>query len=252
MNDEFHILNGDALLHQFPKQIHGEKIVTKECLVDGDVEGGTLEELFSTRAKFLSDHYPETTAEDYFRKTVPEFEKMKNISEQATINLWFEDDLFCQVNLWFVLHLLNKKNKLGSIYLVRPKPGYEYSFGSMSEFELVIAFQNKIKIESAEFHQLSQLWKLYQEDNVKTMLAIAEDLPEQYSFLKPTIEAHSERLPYNEFPGRPSRTLLQIMEDLGTDDFAPVFREFCKRESIYGFGDLQVKRLLDQIKQQKL
>jgi hypothetical protein len=38
------------------------------------------------------------------------------------------------------------------------------------------------------------------------------------------------------------------MEDLETDEFGPVFKEFNKRESIYGFGDLQVKRIFDEIK----
>lgn len=35
----FHILNGDALKSQFPEQILGEKIIARECLVDGSVEG---------------------------------------------------------------------------------------------------------------------------------------------------------------------------------------------------------------------
>jgi hypothetical protein len=29
--------------------------------------------------------------------------------------------------------------------------------------------------------------------------------------------------------------------------FGTVFQEFCKRESIYGFGDLQVKRIFDEV-----
>ena len=30
-------------------------------------------------------------------------------------------------------------------------------------------------------------------------------------------------------------------------DFGIIFKEFCKREPIYGFGDLQVKRLLSEL-----
>jgi hypothetical protein len=51
----------------------------------------------------------------------------------------------------------------------------------------------------------------------------------------------------NENPGRPSQSLIAIMNQFKTEDFDTVFREFSKREPIYGFGDLQVKRLLDQI-----
>jgi hypothetical protein len=38
------------------------------------------------------------------------------------------------------------------------------------------------------------------------------------------------------------------MNNLETNSFGEVFKEFNKRESIYGFGDLQVKRLFDEIK----
>ena len=47
--------------------------------------------------------------------------------------------------------------------------------------------------------------------------------------------------------GRPIQSLITIMKELDTEEFGPVFREFNKRESIYGFGDLQVKRLFDEI-----
>jgi len=40
------------------------------------------------------------------------------------------------------------------------------------------------------------------------------------------------------------------MKELETQDFGPVFREFTKRESIYGYGDLQVKRLFDELLQE--
>lgn len=47
--------------------------------------------------------------------------------------------------------------------------------------------------------------------------------------------------------GRPIQSLITIMKELDTEEFGPVLREFNKRESIYGFGDLQVKRLFDEI-----
>ena len=44
------------------------------------------------------------------------------------------------------------------------------------------------------------------------------------------------------------RSYYDVYNELETDEFGAVFREFSRRESIYGFGDLQVKKLLDQIK----
>jgi len=48
--------------------------------------------------------------------------------------------------------------------------------------------------------------------------------------------------------GRPSQSLIRIINELNTVEFEPIFREFSKREDIYGFGDLQVKRLFNEIK----
>ena len=62
------------------------------------------------------------------------------------------------------------------------------------------------------------------------------------------MKAHIERISTEENLGRPVQSLIQIMKELETEEFEPVFREFCIRESIYGFGDLQVKRLFDEIK----
>lgn len=39
MTKQYHILNGTALKEQFPKQIPGERIIAKECMVDGSVNG---------------------------------------------------------------------------------------------------------------------------------------------------------------------------------------------------------------------
>ena len=113
----YHILNGDALKEQFPKDIDGEVIVARECLVDGDVHGGSLEELFATRARYLSKHYKEVSEAYYYEHTVPEIKKITEIPAGSEVNLWFEDDLFCQVNFWFVLHtLMSHANNL-TIYL---------------------------------------------------------------------------------------------------------------------------------------
>ncbi|MEJ2006462.1 MAG: hypothetical protein P8X57_16220 [Cyclobacteriaceae bacterium] len=54
---EYHILNGDSLKAQFPKDIDGEIIVARECLVDGEVQSDDLKELFKIRASFITSTY---------------------------------------------------------------------------------------------------------------------------------------------------------------------------------------------------
>ena len=73
MTKYFHILNGDSLQQQFPTQIKGEIIVARECLVQGNVEGETLGELFVVRAKYISECYGDYSISDYYDATVTEF-----------------------------------------------------------------------------------------------------------------------------------------------------------------------------------
>lgn len=247
MKQQYHIVNGDALKAQFPRQILGEIIVARECFVDGDVTGSTLEELFSTRAKFISGHYAGCSQEDYYQKTVPEFVKMQNISPNSDIYLWFEDDLFCQVNFWFVINLLNQKQVDSALYLVRPSMGNEYSFGKMNERALHVAFQNKIKIQASDIQEFSKFWPFYQNNQCDNMLRVAKGLHDKYPFLVPAVKAYIDLAPKDGKLGRIEATLLAIMDECQSNDFPLIFHEFQKREPIYGLGDLQVRRIVEML-----
>ena len=251
MRKQYHILNGDSLKERFPDKIEGELIVARECLVDGNVEERDLSELYRSRAQFISENYEGYKVKDYYGTTVPEFHKIQNITEDSDINLWFEDDLFCQVNLWFVLNLIYENYKNQQVFLVRPKTNYEYNFGAMNSEELLNEFWNKINIELFELKELSKLWRLYQQNDCDEMIRIAERLNNRFPFLIDAIGAHRDRLPQDGDLGRPTQTLMQIIDELNTVEFGPVFKEFNKREGIYGFGDLQLKRMLDEIKKNR-
>ena len=244
---QYHILNGDALKSQFPPSIIGEVIVARECFVEGDVKGENLEELYATRAKFIGLNY-DASPEEYHEKVVLEFRKIQNIESEAEINLWFEDDLFCQVNLWFVLNLLQESEKDNPIFLVRPKVHTRYGFGGLNTEELISIYKNRISLR--DISTLATLWKFYQGDNVEELLLKAESLSDSYPFILDATKAHIDRIPKEGYLGRPTETLKKIMKELGSEDFGPIFQAFCERESIYGFGDSQVKRLLDAIKNQ--
>jgi len=246
MNNVYHILNGDALKNQFPKLILGQLIVARECLVDGNIQGENLEELFSNRAEYL-EGYPQIPVGEYDKSSVPEFAKITNIPARSVIYCWFEDDLFCQVNFWFVLHLLVKKTDDYKIYLVRPNQGNEYSFGHMSHDELITAYDTANIIDTIEHKHLANLWRYYQQKNFVELLKLAEQYLDVFPFLLPAINAEIDRLPDDSGLGRPERRLLSIIKKLDTQDFFDVYREFHKSEAIYSFGDLQVKRMFDEL-----
>ncbi len=246
MKTQYHILNGDSLRQQFPEKIQGEIIVARECLVDGNVRGNNLDELFQVRAQFISNNYEGYNEQEYYKKIVSEFNKMQNISDDVDINLWFEEDLFCQVNFWFTINLISQSEKKNSIYLIKPEKHSQYGFGGLDESELVSIYKNRLLL--TELDKLAGLWNLYQKNDLEQLLKTAKELEPKYPFILIAVKAHRDRIPTEGSLGRPSQSLIQIMKELETDEFEPVFKEFSKRECIYGFSDLQVKRLFDEVK----
>ena len=236
-----HILNGDALKDQFPKSLEGRTIVARECLVDGPVAGETLEHFYHNRASYLSEHYGGSVS-FYFEMTLTEFEQIQTLADQTEINLWFEQDLFCQVNLWFVCWLLYTKGHSDNIYLVLPKELHPYGFGGYNKDGLCSLFENRTVLRDLE--SFAKLWEHYKNNAIDALQNIAQQVHATYPFLLEAVQAHIDRIPKNGTPGKPQQILLEIKEELDTDDFGAIFKEFSQRAPIYGFGDLQVKRLL--------
>ena len=242
----YHILNGDALKQRFPNTLGNNIIVARECLVDGNVQGQDFETLMKNRADFISQ-YPECSVEDYLLNTVPEFEKIIALPIDCEITCWFEDDLFCQVNFWFVLHLISKKPPFNSLTLVRPNKGNEYSFGHMSLAELINAFKHRRTISAEHMMMLGQLWPNYQDNNTLKLQQIGKVLEGDFPFLLPAVNAQIARTPDESGLGYPERVLLEIINTQNQPTFKTVFREFHHQMAIYSFGDLQVKAMYDRL-----
>ena len=99
----YNILNGDSLAYSFPDtNIEGDIIVVREGLIDGDLSGDNLRDFWQSRTRYMR-----VTETEYNNSIVKEFEKIMNAPDNSEFNLWFEYDLFCQVNMWFVISIIN-------------------------------------------------------------------------------------------------------------------------------------------------
>lgn len=242
----YHILNGDALKAMFPN-LPGEQIVMRECLIEGGVGGDNLEEFFQTRAIFFSEHYQVSHA-GYMQKSASEINKLVLIENNADVFLWFENDLFCQVNLWFVVNTLNQISQDGhQLYLVSPIPDSWNGFGALNKNDLLVSYTNKKRLSNVDQANIAGLWVAYQVGDYHSLRKLAKRLVDKIDHIQQVVEAHIERFPNDNQPGRPQRSLMQIMKKLDQPTFLNVFREFSKEEGIYGFGDAQVKRLLEEL-----
>ena len=240
---KIHVLAGDALAGDFKNcAIEGEIIVCRECLVEGAVKAESLEDFWQIRAGFISDSYG-GNKEDYFSGVAGEFEKLKNLAaSDAEINLWFEYELFCQVNLWFCLYLLRESK--AQIFRVAPVVREEAEiwkgFGSLESEDLEKCFAKRIEFTGKDIQLGANLWKAYQMADYETLERLSETESECFPYLKEVCRAEIEK------NSRPRKVLQGIIET-GKTDFSEIFTEFSAQAGVYGFGDSQVKRILAEI-----
>src|SRR5690606_26458978 len=110
-----HALPGDALAEQFSAAaIPGEVIVFREALVTGPVDGAYPDEFWDVRSNFVALEYGEDPL-DYREKVAYEIDRLTEISSDDEAALWFEYDLFCQVNMCFCLARLRGHNKVSRV-----------------------------------------------------------------------------------------------------------------------------------------
>ena len=244
----YHILNGDCLVEQLNQtDINQDYIICRECLIEGDLNSDNATEFWSIRAKFIADTY-NVSIEEYFTKTVKEFEKLTRLPHNSEVYLWFENDLFCQTNMWFVISLLSKNPTLK---LFRVFPMIEKSadtwkgFGIANAEMLKQAFSTKIHFKPKDIELGKKLWTAYKNADFLMLKELSKEQSDCFQYLEEVCQAHIDRFPLDKTLGRPEKIVKEIIEAKSLE-FQDVFTEFSKREGIYGFSDQQIKTIYDR------
>ena len=241
----YHILNGDCLADQLRQtKINHDFIVCRECFIDGNLYADNITDFWTIRAEFIADTYKVST-EEYFIKTVSEFEKLKNLPDNSEVCLWFENDLFCQTNMWFVISILANYPKL-KVFRVFPIieniADTWKGFGISNVEKLEQSYSSKIQFTVDDITSAKNLWSAYQNDELDKLSKLAKSQSNCFEYLEEVCQAHIDRFPIDKSLGRPEKLIKEIIETK-SKEFQIVCSEFAAREGIYGFGDLQIKNI---------
>ncbi len=116
-NNILHITNGNALTDYLRELDFTEDILTwQEMLCEGPtIPAINSDAFFELRSKFLKEYY-DIEVNNYELQN--ELAKLDNVQEYTEINLWFEYDLFCHINLIGVINLLHQKEIDKPLYLI--------------------------------------------------------------------------------------------------------------------------------------
>lgn len=259
MSNILHILNGDAALDGFNQTgLDGDVMVWREVLSEGPLQENILSGSFwSARSKWITSTFGESP-EIYQHKVIDELGKLNSVYTE--INLWFEFDLHCQVNLLGVLRMLSGKTDMSApaIYLICLADCVQFNFarglGELTGEQFEELYDGRERLNEWEFELAAEAWQLY----VNGDAAELQQWLNENSFwgavplLKPALQAHLKRLEINANGlSYIEQRLLDIYND-GAKTRLAIFKVFWDTEKIFGMGDLEIDIYLKRLKEKQL
>ena len=214
--------------------LEGEKVICRECLIEGDLKAYNLNQLWKVRAEFIKKTYG---ADDYFEKVKGEFDKLNGLTPEDEVNLWFGNEAFCAVNMSFVLWMCWDKKP--TFYRVFPdSQGWNCSFENLSK-----CFETRQKMSDKEVRFGTSLWTAFQAKDYEKLLHLGSLGSVKFPDLKKYDQVCKALSEINTKP----KELLSEIQLTGETDFNKIFLQFKEKAGIYGFGDSQVKNLLAEL-----
>jgi hypothetical protein len=248
-----HIHNGDSAAGTAKKSdIPGEHLAWREALVCGPAPAGLSEvEFRRVRARHLADAYG-VELEKCRNELREQEEALSRFSDHEEVVLWFECDLFCEIQLIYLLdwfaHRDLGQTKL-SLICIAEFPGVEvfHGLGQLNEAQLASLFPQRQSVTAAQLQLGSKAWAAYSSSNPKEIESLLESDLAALPFLKSALVKHLRRFPSTDNGlGRIGNVSLELVAK-GYGNFRSLFPAFIRREPEYGFGDaqlyLELKRL---------
>jgi hypothetical protein len=157
-----HVLNGDATVAPFVAAgVPGERLVWHDILVEGPVTAGDpTPEGLAVRAAWLAARLGIEAAQ-YARAVAEQAAALETARQHDEVVLWFEQDLFCAVNLWAILDRLTRHAPAVRLGLVYPGTDDVRGLGATSPDRLAAFFADRSRVTDAMRTQARQAWAAY-------------------------------------------------------------------------------------------
>ncbi|MBT8299240.1 MAG: DUF1835 domain-containing protein [Maribacter sp.] len=254
MSSLLHITNGDVLTERLKSlKLKGDIITWREMLCEGKTLTNVGSESFwKTRFEFLNKHY-KVSKSWFVEKTLKEYRSLCNHKQQDQIVLWFEYDLFCQINMLAVISWLKTHRKYAHISLVcsgnEDDTDKMYGLGDVSDEKLLELYENRIELSMNDIEYADYVWQLYCSDNPIRLENLTDFNNYQYDYLSDAIKAHLKRFPtikngLNEIENH----VLQLSFDKKPKSKRELLRTVLMDQGIHGFGDSQYERIISTLK----
>ncbi len=240
-----HIHNGDSTANTMKESgFHGEHFPFREALAIGPTpQGLSQDEWLSVRANFLSES-SDMDARNVRSDLSAQDEKLAHISSGDEVILWFEHDLFCQINLVYLLNRFSHQNMWLSLICIGEFPGRENfrGLGELSAGQMASLFDARHEVTRAELSLAEKAWSAFCSPDPRRIEDLITEETSALPYLRSALNQHLARFPsVTNGLGHAENRLLEIVSE-GVTDFMQLCKAFFDREPAYGLGDHQVWR----------
>ncbi|OWW25873.1 DUF1835 domain-containing protein [Zobellia sp. OII3] len=254
MSSLLHITNGDSFTERLKSlKLKGDIITWREMLCEGKTLTNVGSEPFwKARFEFLNKNY-KVSKSWFIEKTLKEYRSLCNHKQQDEIVLWFEYDLFCQINMIAVLSWLKTNRKYAQISLVcsgkEDNSNKMYTLNELNDEQLLKLYENKIELSQDDIEYADYVWQLYCSDNPIRLENLTDYGEFQFNYLSDAIHSHLHRFPsikngLNEMENR----ILQLAVEKKPKSKGAFVTEIMENQKFLGFTDNQFDRALGRLK----
>lgn len=247
-----HILNGDATRPQFERSaIAGDIMIWREMLVEGPALYPLLSEVwFETRRNFINQAYkPDDISQVNGMRL--EFEKLLELSAHEEIVLWFEYDLFCQINMIAAISALRSRFD-GKISLVCPVDHHAIAdfrgLGQLSAEHFGPLFEERLALSPDDLAFADSAYQAYANPNPQSLYQLLDTpFPTAFPSLKAALELHLKRFPdLNNGLALEEKEMLRLLGEGLPSRFKWV-GNILRQDHLRGFGDSQYFHRIDRL-----
>jgi len=241
-----HLLNGRSTEETFRQtSVPGDYFSFRDALISGPVLPDLVaEEWRRLRAAHLAQSYG-VRIDECERDLLRQSEVLNSSLDHDEVVLWFEHDLFCQLNLLYLLHWFSNAD-LGATSLslinIGNFPGRPHfrGLGELNSAELGSLFHERERVTNEQLELGRRAWQAFSSPEPTEIETLIETNTSSLPFLATALRAHLRRFPAttNGLGTVENKTLNLI--DQGCEEFSSVFVEFSNSESVYGLGDAQL------------
>lgn len=251
---QLHITNGDNTTHLLQSiNIDGEIITWREMLCEGNTVSDVGSESFwKSRFDFFSKNY-HISKKRFIDYTIKEFRNLCQHKSEQEIILWFEYDLFCQINMIAVISWLKKHKPKATVSLVCPEHKTDsnilLTISNLTTKQLHTAFNDRTELSIDDIEYADYIWQLYCADSPLQMQNISPPPSTALTHIYDAIQIHLKRFPsikngLNDI----ENNILNMVAEQEFKSKNALISQLIKNHKIYGFGDLQFEHKLDRLK----